>query len=101
MIWYEDLIHNITIWGRERKITNPDKQVVKLLEECGELAHEICRNNYNSDELKDAIGDIQVVLIILSDMLDINYADTLDNAYKVIENRKGKTINGCFIKQED
>jgi NTP pyrophosphatase (non-canonical NTP hydrolase) len=41
-------------WGRDKGINNPYKQTVKLMEEVGELAREICRGKYDSDELKDA-----------------------------------------------
>lgn len=85
-------------WGREKGINNPDKQTVKLMEEVGELAHEICRGKYDSDELKDAFGDIQVVLIILADILDIDIEKCKEDAYNVIRERKGKTSDGCFVK---
>jgi NTP pyrophosphatase (non-canonical NTP hydrolase) len=71
------------------------------MEEVGELAHEICRGNYNSDELKDAFGDIQVVLIILGDMLGIDIEKCKEDAYNVIKNRTGKTSDGCFIKENE
>lgn len=88
-------------WGRDKGINNPDKQTVKLMEEVGELSHEICRGNYDSDELKDSIGDIQVVLIILSDILGIDYDKCKEDAYNVIKNRTGKTSDGCFIKEDE
>lgn len=91
----DDLIRQ---WGREKGINNPDKQTVKLMEEVGELAHEICRGKYDSAELKDAFGDIQVVLIILADILDIDIEKCKEDAYSVIRERKGKTSDGCFVK---
>lgn len=95
------LDESIRVWGRDKNINNPDKQTVKLLEECGELAHEICRGNYNSEELVDAIGDIQVVLIILADMLGYKAEDCKQSAYDVIANRTGKTVDGSFIKDSE
>ena len=94
----DDLIKQ---WGREKGINNPDKQTVKLMEEVGELAHEICRGNYNSAELKDALGDIQVVLLILSDILDVSLDECKKMAYDVITKRSGYTVDGCFIKSEE
>lgn len=88
----------VRLWGQAREINNPDKQTIKLMEEVGELAHEICRGNYDSEELKDAIGDIQVVLIILADMLGFKTEDCLKKAYDEIIGRTGVTKNGCFIK---
>lgn len=86
-------------WAKERGILIPDnatKQMLKLTEEVGELAGAIAKNN-KTDQI-DAIGDIQVVLIILSEQLGINYKEALESAYNVIKNRTGKTINGVFIK---
>lgn len=86
-------------WAKERGILIPDnatKQMLKLTEEVGELAGAIAKGN-NIDQI-DAIGDIQVVLIILSEQLGINYKEALESAYNVIKERKGKTINGVFIK---
>lgn len=86
-------------WAKERGILIPDnatKQMLKLTEEVGELAGAIAKNN-KTDQI-DAIGDIQVVLIVLSEQLGINYKEALESAYNVIKDRKGKTINGVFIK---
>ena len=86
-------------WAKERGILIPDnatKQMLKLTEEVGELAGAIAKGN-ETDQI-DAIGDIQVVLIILSEQLGINYKEALESAYNVIKNRTGKTINGVFIK---
>ena len=86
-------------WAKERGILIPDnatKQMLKLTEEVGELAGAIAKGN-NIDQI-DAIGDIQVVLIILSEQLGIDYKEALESAYNVIKNRTGKTINGVFIK---
>jgi NTP pyrophosphatase (non-canonical NTP hydrolase) len=86
-------------WAKERGILIPEnstKQMLKLTEEVGELAGAIAKNN-KVDQI-DAIGDIQVVLIILSEQLGINYKEALESAYNVIKERKGKTVNGIFIK---
>lgn len=97
----DDLIEAVKQWGKDRDISNPDKQTIKLQEEVGELAHEICRGHYDTNELRDAIGDIQVVLIILSDMLGIDNIECLAEAYEVIKVRTGRTSSGCFIKDNE
>lgn len=94
----DELIGAIAVWGQEKGIDNPDKQTVKLLEECGELAHEISRCQYNSKSTEDAIGDIGVVLIILADILGYDFADCLELAYNEIKDRTGHTQDGSFIK---
>ena len=86
-------------WAKDKNILNPEgyeKQTLKLVSEVGELCDAIAKNN-KVDQI-DAIGDIQVVLIILSEQLGINYKEALESAYNVIKERKGKTINGIFIK---
>ncbi len=94
----DDLIRE---WGREKGINNPDKQTVKLMEEVGELAHEICRGRYDSAELEDAFGDIQVVLIILGDILGIDTEKCKEDAYNVIKDRTGHSVDGSFVKDNE
>lgn len=94
----DELFRQVVEWGRERNITNPDKQLCKVLEEVGEIAHEICRSNYTSEELQDALGDSMVALIILADTLNFDILFCLQEAYSVIKNRNGQTIDGCFVK---
>ena len=67
------------------------------MEEVGELSSALLKSN--KPEQEDAIGDIQVVLIILSAQLGIDYKASLESAYEVIKNRKGKTVDGTFIKE--
>lgn len=69
-------------WAKDKdllKFENAPKQRLKLLEEVGETAGAILKNN--TDEIKDGIGDIFVVLVILAEQLieeilfDINYVE--------------------------
>ena len=94
----EELIKKVTEWGVERNINNPDKQTIKTLEELGELAHEISRNRYDTPEVKDAIGDVTVCLIVLCNILGLDFKECLEMAYHEISGRKGQTIDGNFIK---
>jgi len=93
---------NIIAWANDRGLVvkeNSHAQTCKLLEECGELAGAILKNK--REEIVDAIGDIQVVLIILSEQLGIDYDEALVSAYNQIKERKGKTINGSFVKENN
>ena len=57
-------------WAKEKnllKLENAPKQRLKLLEEVGETAGAILKNK--TDEIKDGIGDIFVVLVILAEQL--------------------------------
>lgn len=73
--------------------------MLKLTEEVGELAAAIARNN----ELgaMDAVGDVMVVLTILCQQIGISLIDSYAIAYETIKNRKGKTVNGVFVKEAD
>lgn len=93
------MIDKILNWAEQRNLLqeeNQTKQFIKLTEEVGELANAILKSN--KAEQIDAIGDIQVVLIILCKQLGLDYNDCLASAYGVIKNRTGKTVNGTFIK---
>ena len=93
-----DVNDKIIEWANQRNLLpgDPNKQFVKLIEEIGELANGMSKNNHA--EIIDAIGDIQVVLIILSHQLGVRYSEALEEAYNVIKSRTGKTIDGVFIK---
>lgn len=53
------------------------------------------------DALKDGIGDTVVTLIILAQQQGWTLEECLQYAYDEIKNRKGKTINGTFVKDSD
>jgi len=87
-------------WAKERNLlekSNSSKQFIKLVEELGELASAMGKNDIVN--IIDAIGDVQVVLIILAAQYDLDVDDCLNTAYLQIKDRKGKTVNGIFIKE--
>lgn len=99
------LVSDVIQWGREKGLDDPKAQLNKVIEEVGEIAHEITRNHYDLDafeqpvELEDAIGDTLVTVIILADILGIDPISALQEAYSVIKDRKGKTSNGTFVRE--
>lgn len=99
-------ITDIIQWGREKGLDDPKAQLNKVIEEVGEIAHEITRNHYDlealeqPDELYDAIGDSFVTLIILADILNMDPVACMELAYDAIKDRKGETSNGTFVKSE-
>lgn len=158
----ENLQQKVEQWFIDRNLqeANPVQQFHKLLEEMGELLAAIARQK--SDDIKDAIGDIQVVLtglklqltnkneISLSeqdeeiitllhnvynlglmlvitktlphkiDVIKSEIDSLIENnleriaklnnttteeclaiAYEEIKDRKGKLINGVFVKEDD
>lgn len=161
---------NIQQWAVDRNLHtgNPARQTLKLVEELGELAHAIARNN--REEIVDAIGDITFVALVLdkqvgyrtsfaeavsqhikseanmadkettqpqvfaelvrtihnvshnvayqshkqtdiylvlsavmdmADSLDVDYVAAVESAYNIVKDRKGKLVNGVFIKEDE
>ncbi len=72
-------------------------QYLKLMEEAGELAEALLKND--RPEIIDAIGDMVVVLTNLAALEDLRIEDCVTSAYDVIKSRKGKMINGTFVKE--
>ena len=90
----------IRAWAKERGIYekgDSKTQYVKLMEEAGELAKALLTNN--KAEIKDAIGDMVVVLTNLAKLEDMKLEDCVVSAYTEIANRKGSMQNGTFVKQ--
>ena len=73
--------------------------MVKLMEEAGELASGIARDQ--RDIISDSIGDCAVVLIILAEQCGLDFADCVAQAYDEIKNRKGRMVDGFFQKEGD
>ena len=89
----------IRYWAAERGIYekgNSHTQYVKLQEEAGELAKALL--NKDNSEIKDAVGDIVVVLTNLAYLEGFTIEECIKSAYAEISNRKGKMINGTFVK---
>lgn len=95
------LLEKIRFWAEERNLhtADPKAQLCKLLEEVGELASGLNRNNL--DLIKDSIGDTIVVLQILCLQLSLDFNECLQLAYNEIKDRKGKMIDGVFVKESD
>jgi NTP pyrophosphatase (non-canonical NTP hydrolase) len=91
----------IRMWAKDRGIYergDSQTQYVKLMEEAGELAQALLKRD--DAEIYDAIGDMVVVLTNLAELEGVKIEDCIDDAYQVIANRKGKMINGTFVKSE-
>ena len=154
------LITNVQQWSIDRGLDKADskKQILKLYEEFGELASGLAKGN--KEVIKDSIGDVVVVLIILAQqqevvaIADLSYDDSvadimlmastligklsyhisnnhqafmfysqiqiimaalklvaknqelifedcLSKAWNEIKDRKGKLIDGVWVKEED
>ena len=90
----------IRTWASDRGIYdqgNSHTQYVKLMEEAGELAEALLKND--KYEIKDAIGDMVVVLTNLAVLEGMQIESCIESAYQEIANRKGKMENGTFVKE--
>lgn len=85
-------------WFEKKGLKDPVMQMVKVQEEVGELAHEITRGHRQSPEIEDALGDILVTVIGMCHHLHYHPAKALATAYNEIKDRKGKVVEGSFVK---
>ena len=96
----ENLVELIEQWHHDRKLIegSTDKdQYLKLIQEAGELSDSICKGK----DIRDDIGDMMVVLINIMSRNDLSMQECLQVAYDDIKDRKGKMIDGVFVKESD
>ena len=101
---FEELQEAVIQWAEDRNMIKPDRltglaQLAKVTEELGEISAGVNKND--KEKIEDSLGDILVTLIILAQDLNFDLLDCLNSAYNVIKDRKGKTINGVFVKESD
>lgn len=99
---FDELIYSVKLWAAARGILyKPDvsRQMLKVMEEVGETAASIARGDKRL--IRDGIGDSFVTLIILAYQLEQDPVDCLRAAWDEIKDRKGKLVDGVFIKTED
>ena len=88
-------------WAEEKGIYehgDSKTQFVKLMEEAGEVGRAILKDD--DAEIKDGIGDMVVVLTNLAELNGLTIEECIESAYNVISKRKGKMINGTFVKND-
>ena len=96
---FEELQENILEWANDRhllNINNAPKQALKITEELGETIGAFLKGN--QQEIQDGIGDILVTVIIFAQQLNYDPIKCLELAWDEIKDRKGKTVDGTFIK---
>lgn len=89
-------------WAHDRNLidgSTVQAQFVKLIEEIGELAEAIAKGK--QEQFEDSIGDAFVVLTILAAQRGVEIEQCIANAWVEIKDRKGKMVDGVFVKQED
>lgn len=94
------LIGLVTKWFYDRNLiegsTSKD-QFHKLIQECAELSDNLCKGR----DVRDDIGDVLVVLIGMCEQQELDLQECLETAYNDIKDRKGKMIDGVFVKEAD
>lgn len=109
---FEELQEKVLEWADSHELLyekNSGKQFLKFVEEVFEFKTEMdfysgkCEvlSSVSKNLMKDEMGDIFVTLIILCKQIEIDPQECLELAYEKIKDRKGKTINGMFVKAED
>ena len=96
----EELIKKVAQWHHDRNLIDgaTDKdQFCKLIQEAGELSDSICKEK----DVKDDIGDMIVVLISIAERNKVTLEECLLKAWDDIKDRKGKMVDGIFIKEGD
>lgn len=94
-----ELINKVNQWHHDRNLIegSTDKdQYLKLLEEVFELQTNIMKGR----PIIDDIGDIMVVLINIAERNGLSLEQCLEHAYNDIKDRKGRMIEGIFVKDE-
>ena len=121
----DELYKKVVEWGKEKGILVPDalgsKQAMKTCEEATELlmaasAADQVKELYKRGDIdsgvamtvmrkpmldvKDALGDVLVTLIMCASIYRMSLNECLEIAYNVISKRTGKMVKGVFVKDE-
>ena len=94
-----ELVKLIEQWHEDRNLIagSTDKdQVLKLIQELGELSDSVCKEK----DMKDDLGDMLVVMINIMKRNNITIEDCSQKAYDDIKDRKGRMVDGIFVKEE-
>ena len=96
----EELTNLIVQWHHDRNLIDgsSDKdQVLKLMQELGELSDSVCKGK----DVKDDLGDMMVVMLNIMERQGVSMEECLSTAYNDIKDRKGRMVDGIFIKEGD
>ena len=102
---YEELETKVIEWAEDRNILeNSDaiKQISKTQEELDETLDALKRLEQGEEsilEVADGIGDMLVTIILLAQTVGLESVSCLADAYEEIKDRKGKMVDGLFVKE--
>lgn len=86
---YEEVNRNLETYLEEDK-----KEEIDCL---AQEITDVLRNGYYEDTLYYGLAN----LMAIADIYNLDLIDCVEAAYKEIANRRGKTVNGTFVKEED
>lgn len=96
----QNYVDKIIQWHHDRNLIegSTDKdQFCKLIQEAGELSDNICKGKSVADD----IGDMIVVLLNIAERNRLSLDECLAKAWEDIKDRKGKMVDGVFVKEQD
>ena len=103
---YEKLQEKVIQWAKDRNIfenSNAIKQISKTQEELDETLDALKRLEQGEEsilEVADGIGDMLVTIILLAEIVGLESVSCLEDAYEEIKDRKGKMVDGLFVKEK-
>ena len=96
----EEYVDLIRPWHHDRNLidgANDKDQICKLIQEVGELSDNVCKGR----DIRDDIGDCIVILVNIAERNGLTLAECIETAYNDIKDRKGRLVDGVFIKEAD
>lgn len=100
----EHVIEAIERWCNEKGFIDPDKQLLKALEELGELSRVHVRasgGDINIPALMSEVGDVVVTLIAYCSVVGLDFTSCIEMAHTKIAGRSGELRDGVFVRDGD
>lgn len=97
---FQKLEAKVLFWAANKGLTdsnNAKNQTLKMCAEAGEVADAVLKDD--KKEVMMEVGDVLVTLSILGFIEGFTLEEAFEVAYNKIKDRKGKTVNGTFIKE--
>ena len=94
----QELIGKVNKWFEDRNLIegSTDKdQILKLMQELGELSDHACKG----EDIRDDLGDMLVVILNIMKRNNYTIEECLQIAYDDIKDRRGKMVDGIFVKE--
>ena len=89
-------------WAHDKGIfdnSGPIAQISKMKEEVEELDEELFFIDKSLIRIEGELGDVLVTVIIQAHFHGLSLADCLQQAHDKITKRKGKLVDGVFVKE--